>query len=91
MRREEPRSKRTHEGLAEGGEKPCCGYGFWVFGPAASVHSHPELLWCKGHSVEQNLEVLTSTVIFDRNSKVRLHKPRVAEEVTKTSRARSRA
>ena len=43
------------------------------------------------HPLEQDFEVFGATIILDRNSQVRLHKPMKPAAVKKTNRARAHA
>ena len=59
---------------------------------ARSSHSSaPETPARKRRPKQQNLQILFSVMIFDRNSQVRFHKPMKLEPLAKINRARARA
>ena len=78
----------SYEGFAHGGEQAGQRDGLTTGGPRCSVHSDQELGARVWGPEEQDFEVFFSVVIFNRNSQVRLHKPRKGQPVTKVNRAR---
>jgi hypothetical protein len=77
--------------LAQGSQQPRDARRPATSGPRPPVQAHEESPRRERRSEPQDLEVFISSIIFDRNSQVCLHKPRQPQPLTETNRARQRA
>ena len=79
-------STRFHQRLTERRQQPGQGHRAAVLGPRHAIHPHPELAGRREGNLRQlDFEVFMPTIIFDRNSQVRFHKPMLTKAAVKST------